>query len=435
MAGLRHLPWPVWLDSGRPQLSVGRFDIFAAEPQQTVISRDGQGVLVDRAGRILETADDIFALLRAVMRERECRFEELPFCGGLIGYFGYDLGRRLEGVASRWGSDGMPELALGVYDWAVVTDHERRESRWVGRPGAGDGLELVRRALAAPPVEAQLMPVGDLRQVPGEEDYGRRFRRLQAYIRDGDCYQVNLARRFAAAYRGDPWAAYLALRAEGAAPFGAYLQYPFGQVLSVSPEQFLKVEGRRVSTRPIKGTRPRRAEPAEDRREAQALAESPKDRAENVMIVDLLRNDLGKVCRPGSVKVDELFKLESYPRVHHLVSSVSGELRDEVDALEVLRACLPGGSITGAPKHRAMEIIDELEPARRGVYCGAVGYLSDSGRLDTNIAIRTAICRGGELSYWAGGGIVADSVCGAEFEETNHKARQFVEFIRRSRGQ
>ena len=254
---------------------------------------------------------------------------------------------------------------------------------------------------------------------------------MARYIRDGDCYQINLAMGFETAVRGDPVTAYAWLRRRSPAPYGALLSVPWGTVLSNSPEGFLRVRGRRVETRPIKGTRPRGVDPADDRGQRRALRESIKDRAENVMIVDLLRNDLGRSCRPGSIHVPELCALESYANVHHLVSTVRGELAPERDALDLLRGCFPGGSITGAPKRRAMQIIAQLEPWERGVYCGAVGWLGFDGSMELSLAIRTALHQGtaleGRLRFWAGGGLVADSVLDQEYQECLDKARVMME--------
>ena len=262
---------------------------------------------------------------------------------------------------------------------------------------------------------------GPIRSTLEREEYLPRARRVLDYIEAGDCYQANLTREFRAPCAGDPWTFYRHLHDTNPAPMGAYLEYPFGAVLSSSPERFLVVQGDKALTRPIKGTRRRRADPREDAAAAAELVASAKDRAENVMIVDLLRNDLGKVCETGSVHVTGLCELESFATVHHLVSTVVGRLAPGRDALDALEACFPGGSITGAPKRRAMEIIDELEPHRREVYCGAVGYVAPGGRMDMNIPIRTTLCAQGELRFYAGGGIVADSTPEDEFDETEVK--------------
>jgi len=431
LARLRDLPWALLLDSGRPAATQGRYDLCMASPSLTLVSEGGSAVLRDAGARVLQTTTEPLRLLRKLLQERQVPpAGALPFCGGAAGYFGYDLG--LADLAVRVRPLPLPEMAVGIYDWAVVSDHAEQRSWWVGRRAARSVLPMLMTRLQSepPPAGGFGIEAGSLAMAPELDAYRTAFARVQDYLQRGDCYQVNLARRFRAGYRGDPWRAYCQLRALSPAPFGAYLSLPFAEILSISPERFLLLEQGRVETRPIKGTRPRRADPVADAAEAAALRDSDKDRAENVMIVDLMRNDLGRVCRPGSIEVSGLFELESHASVHHLVSTVTGRLREGVTAVDLLAACLPGGSITGAPKRRAMEIIDELEPARRGVYCGAIGYLSDDGRMDTNIAIRTAVCQAGEISYWAGGGLVADSEADAEFEETLHKARPFLELVR-----
>jgi para-aminobenzoate synthetase component I len=255
--------------------------------------------------------------------------------------------------------------------------------------------------------------------------------RVREYIVAGDIFQANLSQRFQAPLAQSPFDLYGKLRQRNPAPFAAYLDFGEVVVLSASPERFLLLEenGRQVETRPIKGTRPRGLGPMHDAALGRALAESEKDRAENVMIVDLLRNDLSRVCRPGTVRVPELFALEQHPTVHHLVSTVVGELEPGADAVALLRATFPGGSITGAPKVRAMEIIAELEPTRRGIYCGSVGYLSTSGAMDTSIVIRTYVALEGQVYFQAGGGIVADSDPELEYRETLDKARALIETL------
>jgi para-aminobenzoate synthetase component 1 len=260
--------------------------------------------------------------------------------------------------------------------------------------------------------------------------YASAFARVQDHIWAGDCYQINLTQRFRARVQGDPWYAYLNLRRTNPAPYSAYLDLPFGQILSSSPERFLTLRGGYVETKPIKGTRPRSTDPARDLALAQSLRASEKDRAENVMIVDLLRNDLGKVCVPGSVRAHPLFSIESFASVHHLVSTISARLAPERHPVDLIRACFPGGSITGAPKLRAMQIIESLEPHRRSVYCGCIGYIGFDGGMDLNIAIRTLL-RSGEWIYaWAGGGIVADSEVESEYQESLDKAAALLEILK-----
>ncbi len=261
--------------------------------------------------------------------------------------------------------------------------------------------------------------------------YQQAFTRIKHYLAEGDSYQVNLAQRFSSPCQGNSWAAYLSLREINSAPFSAFLNLPKLQVLSSSPERFLKVTGNEVETKPIKGTRPRLANTADDQQQMAALSESKKDRAENVMIVDLLRNDISKNCREGSVKVPKLFEVESFATVHHLVSTVKGVLAEGQHALDLLRSCFPGGSITGAPKIRSMEIIEELEPHRRGVYCGSIAYIGFNGNMDSNIAIRTLVHSDNTIRFWAGGGIVNDSEMEAEYQESFDKAAALLNLLER----
>jgi para-aminobenzoate synthetase component 1 len=432
----------VFLDSGRPfgrPPAGGRYDIMAAEPLATLVT---QGALTDvrMADRTTCSPDDPLDLLREALAPLAGASGPFPFTGGAIGYFAYDLARRFERMPSLAADPfGLPELALGIYDWALVVDHERRRSHLVGGrlPETRARWREISGRLRNPPPAGRRRAFrahGPVCRHLSRARYVAAFNRVRSYIRAGDCYQVNLAQRFSIAAEGDPWAAYRALRAASPAPHGAYLNLPFGQILSNSPERFLRVRGGAVETCPIKGTAPRGGDPRSDSRSADALRASAKDRAENVMIVDLLRNDLGKVCRVGSIAVPTLCALESFPTVHHLVSEVRGTLAPGRDALDVLRACFPGGSVTGAPKRRAMQIIEELEPERRGVYCGAIGYLGPDGDMDTSIAIRTAVHQRGTLSFHGGGGIVADSAAEAEYRETLDKVAAFLRLADSSAG-
>ncbi len=374
-----------------------------------------------------------------------------PFQGGIAGYLGYDWGAELEHVA-RPGADRVtpqiPDVLLALYDWVIAWDHLEARA-WIISTGIGEGerekgdgwararIGWVRERLAAPPPAAHESPPVPLAPSPvpssnfSRAEYESAVSRIRDYIAAGDVYQVNLAQRFHAPFRGSPLALYRRLRARNPAPFGAYLEFTGAAITSVSPERLLRLDAttRAAEARPIKGTRPRGATPAEDAALARALSASEKDRAENIMIVDLLRNDLGKVCRPGSVTVPKLFALESHPTVHHLVSTVTGVLADDRDAFDLLRAAFPGGSVTGAPKIRAMEIIAELERAPRGVYCGAIGYVSLTGAMDFNIPIRTIVLRDGMATFHAGAGIVWDSEPAAEYEETLAKARPMLDAV------
>lgn len=423
---LRRMPCPVWLDSGGCG-GGSRYDILAADP-------------VDYRAFALAEAEAVGSVLRAWLGDRVEPVAGVPFPGGVIGYLGYELGRAWEGLGPCHPIE-LPVAAFGRYDWALVVDHRTCRTELIG----GEGTLSVRQwealcrdlrsaaGAAAPGDEAvgTAYPGGDVAVEATLEwpDYRQAFERLQRYLHEGDIYQANLTRRFAAHTTESAIQLYRRLRRLSAAPYGAFLDFGSFQILSNSPEQFLSLQDRRVTTRPIKGTRPRGSDPTADQELARALAASQKDRAENLMIVDLLRNDLGKVCRPGSITVPRLFAVESFATVHHLVSTVQGKLAPDKDAIDLLRACFPGGSVTGAPKHRAMEVIDELEPVSREVYCGSVFRLGYDGMLDSNIAIRTLVQQGERLYYWAGGGIVADSVAEAEFREGLDKAAAFFRLL------
>src|SRR5680860_87866 len=422
------LPWAVFLDSGHPHTRQGRYDIISANPITTVCTRGAMSEVRGAHGSRL-LPDDPFEILRECLGPHAAASAGLPFCGGAIGYFGYDLGRRLERLPSlALDAEQLPEMAIGIYDWALVVDHHAGRSWLLGQGRDDDTFRHWDRLVAqfrAPRPGLQREPfqaAGVLKSNMDEVFYTAAFKRIKQYIHAGDCYQVNLAQRFAAPTHGDPWLAFRRLRRINPAPYSAYLNTPCAQILSASPEQFLAVREGCVQTRPIKGTRARSLDNARDRAAAEELQNSAKDRAENLMIVDLLRNDIGKNCAWGSVAVPSLFSLESFATVHHLVSTVTGKLAPARDALHLLRGCFPGGSVTGAPKLRAMEIIEELEPHRRGVYCGAIGYIGFDGAMDSNIAIRTLINSHGVTRFWAGGGIVADSDLAAEYQETFDKA-------------
>ncbi len=424
-AALADLPWAVWLDSG----GMGSHDILTAAPQRTL-------VLHMEAAR-----SDPFASLRKELGEQVAPIPDVPFAGGALGYWGYDLARRmiaLPNIAQNTGQ--LPVMAIGIYDWALVLDHRQNTARLVSRQRFAETADLLPKILHRLQCSQQLPR--DTFRVHGQivsnftpASYARAFSAVQDYLQAGDCYQINLAQRFSAAAEGDAFGAYLRLRTLNPAPFGAFLNFPHAQILCNSPERFISVQSGRVETKPIKGTRPRGRDARLDRLLADELRNHPKDRAENLMIVDLLRSDLGKSCVPGSVRAPKLFEVESFANVHHLVSTVEGRLAAGRDALDVLRDCFPGGSVTGAPKLRAMQIIEQLEPDRRGIYCGAVGYIGFDGNMDTNIAIRTLVYSDHEIHGWAGGGIVADSGEKAEYQETLDKASAMLELLRHYGGE
>ena len=425
-AAIRHAPGAVLLDSGRPAAERGRYDLLSAWPEATL------AVDPDESG-----SNFLRRLRKNLSQLGEAKLPdgyELPFAGGLIGYLSYDFGRHLEQLPHLAVDDlHLPDARFGLYAWALISDHLAQTSQLVFHPALAGSerqrlITLFSGDAATAPATFKLQ--GPMAPDLSVEAYQQAIERIQDYIQAGDCYQVNFAQRFRAPCSGDPWVAYCALREACPTPFSGFQSLPNdGAVLSLSPERFVRVSERQVETRPIKGTRPRGVTPEEDAAHATELLASPKDRAENLMIVDLLRNDLGRTCRTGSVNVPELFSLESYPNVHHLVSSVIGTLADDKDALDLIAGSFPGGSITGAPKIRAMQIIDELEPTRRGLYCGSLVYLDVRGEMDSSIAIRSLLVKDGQVCCWGGGGIVADSQWEAEYQESLTKVRVLLQTL------
>lgn len=425
-AAVADLPWAIWLDSG----GMARYEIISAAPQHTISLDDAP-----------TNSSDPFALVRNALGEQIAPVANVPFAGGALGYWSYDLAcgmHNLSGLAqdARYQHERvhLPEMAIGIYDWALVLDHYRKTACLVSHQRFAETAELLKQILRRlngnPTIHADTFRVhGEISSNFTLDSYAAAFAKVQNYLQEGDCYQVNLAQRFSAKATGDALNAYLKLRRLSPAPYSAFLNLPQVQVLCASPECFLQVQNGSVKTKPIKGTRQRSSDACLDRQLADELRNHPKDRAENLMIVDLLRSDLGKNCVPGSVHVSKLFEIESFSNVHHLVSTIEGKLAGGSDALHLLRDCFPGGSITGAPKQRAMQIIEQLEPHRRGIYCGAIGYVGFDGNMDTNIAIRTLVYSGNQIRFWAGGGIVADSVMAEEYQETFDKASAMFKLL------
>ena len=488
-AALDGLPYRLFLDSASTGSRFGRYSFLAADPVAVVRGRGADAESLDLlTGDRRAIAGDALVALRHVMAPHKADPVAglPPFQGGAAGYLAYDWGLTLERLpAPRYDDLGLPDLVIAIYDWVIAWDHEASRA-WLVSTGipelshdarlgrAAGRSALVKERLAARdsglgtrdsevralddrtrtlgpsdprtrtvapshprtfapshPVPSAWWPASlELRSSFTRAGYLTAVERVRDYIFAGDIFQANLSQRFEAPVHESAWSFYTRLRRSNAAPFAAFLDFAEAIVVSASPERFLHVDAKGlVETRPIKGTRPRGVGPEHDAALGQALAESAKDRAENLMIVDLMRNDLSRVCAPHTVRVSELFSLERYATVHHLVSTVVGELGPGADAIDLLRAAFPGGSITGAPKLRAMEVIAELEPSRRGVYCGCIGYWSVTGELDTSIAIRTAIVQDGRVFFSAGGGIVADSDPEQEYTETLDKARAMIDAL------
>jgi len=462
---LSQLPWAMLLESASTQHIDSRYHIIVADPVATLTTHTSahqeQGkpeqtlTTIQRDNITTEYSNEPFELLQQtldnVIGKVDSSVSELPFLAGALGYFGYDLGRSIEVFNSAKighpannhsiAQDDLdfPDMLIGLYEWAIVIDTDTQqawqtqysvdaEQAWLARQ-----QWLIEQGVGVTGSEADIKQEFQLTQDwqsnMSESEYGQKFAQIQAYLRSGDCYQINLAQRFNNQYQGDEWQAYCKLSQYNQAPFSAFIRLPNKAILSISPERFIQLKNGDIETKPIKGTRPRSDDPIQDQANSDALKCAEKDRAENLMIVDLLRNDIGKIAVPGTVSVPHLFAIESFPAVHHLVSTIIGKLPIQQTPAALLRACFPGGSITGAPKIRAMQIIEELEPHRRSLYCGSIGYISIHGTVDTSITIRTLLCDSGEIYCWAGGGIVADSVVTEEYRETYDKLGKILPIL------
>ncbi|CAK9884865.1 MAG: Aminodeoxychorismate synthase component 1 [Candidatus Erwinia impunctatus] len=430
-ASVAHTPWSMLLHSGFSAHQDNRFDIMVADPCETLVTRGTVTEVVGQTGRA-SYQDDPLKLLQQVLQRTalSCQAHpSLPFIGGAVGLLGYDLARHFETLPTQAVADlHTPDMAVGIYDWALIADHTLGTLTLVVQGSLSDRLTWLQaqRLAYAARTTRQFHLTSRWQANMSRETYGKTFRYIQNALQAGDCYQVNLAQRFSASYQGDEWQAFQKLNKQNAAPFSAFLRLPESAVISLSPERFLKLSADQIETRPIKGTRPRLPDTVEDQQQIESLASSVKDRAENVMIVDLLRNDIGRVAVPGSVRVPELFRVEAFPAVYHLVSTITAQLRAGLHACDLLRACFPGGSITGAPKVMAMSIIDQLEPQRRNAWCGSIVYISSCGQMDSSITIRTLVAENGKLYCSAGGGIVADSDEQCEYQETFDKVNRIL---------
>ena len=429
--------WSMWLDSCHSNHEDCQYDIIAWQPCAT-IETCGDTTKVDWIkGTKLETfSSDPLTVLeqvqKAIFNNVSLPHSNLPFLGGSLGYFSYDLGRQFESLPDIANKDiNAPEMAIGVYQQTVIFDKKTNAVFLVClQKNKNEIIEEIKGYITSTKLDNKNFKLTSTwKENTSQKDYFEKFDQIQQYLLSGDCYQINLAQRFSADYTGDEFAAYQTLRQTNNAPFSAFMRLKDHCILSVSPERFLKLRNTNVQSKPIKGTMPRHKDVGSDKANAAILAKSEKDRAENLMIVDLLRNDISKVCQPGTVKVPSLFAIESFPAVHHLVSTVEGVISPEHSATDLLRGAFPGGSITGAPKIRAMEIIEELEPHRRHVYCGSIGYISACGNMDTSITIRTLVCEESTIHCWAGGGIVADSTAESEYQETFDKVAKILPIL------
>ncbi len=430
-------PFSVLFDSAGSRESNARFNIAVWDPAYVVQAKNKLTLILNqRTGEQSQVNDKPLQTVSKLMQRHFGEFniesvlteqstQSLPFILGAAGLCSYDLGRYYETLPTEASNElSCPDMAIGIYEHALIEDTltgEIFECRLSTRPPIS-----IKSWLNSKQSKSPFSLTSKWQANLSQPEYTRALDTISDYLKAGDCYQVNMAQRFCADYKGSEWDAYLKLQKLNKAPFSVFMRLPENCILSISPERFISVNQLDVETKPIKGTRPRFDDPELDAASGEALLASEKDRAENLMIVDLLRNDLSKHCQPNSVKVPALFSLESYAAVHHLVSTVKGKLKSDSSAWDLLAGAFPGGSITGAPKIRAMEIIDELEPHRRHVYCGSMLYMGLRGDMDSSILIRTLLTESNKIYCWAGGGIVLDSNADDEYQETLDKVAKIL---------
>lgn len=433
----KDFPYSSLLLSGIKDPGWGRYSFLTAFPYIVFKTKGHKTSLIEN-GQETERTGNPFNILREIYTEHSGKQNlpsSLPFTGGMIGYFAYDMGFTLEKITSHATDDlNLPDCILPFYDWALYWDHKTKESflLWINTPK--DKKRKIKELLKEHThfnenTDSHSNNSLHLESNFKKDEYLNAVVKAKDYIRKGDIFQVNLSQRFSCPYPSSPFELFERLAFINPAPFSAFLNFPEVSVISSSPERFLCLKGNKIHTRPIKGTRPRGRNNEEDKLLAKELLNSPKDRAELVMIVDLERNDLGKFCYYGTVKVKEMVALETHPTVFHTVSTVGGTVVDGMTPVDCVKYCFPGGSITGAPKVRSMEIIEELEPTRRNIYTGAIGYISFNRRMDLNIAIRTIIIKDKTAYFQVGGGIVADSNPELEYEETLHKGKALAQSL------
>lgn len=431
MALFIDLPWPIFLDSGHSKSNNypdHHIDIIAANPSKHLISRNNKTYTKELNNKYNEISGTFFSALRSHLpsTSHHPNASLHSAAPGWMGCLSYDLSKQLEHLPTTTIDDTrLPDAAFGFYEWVIATNHKTKTTCviYIENTNISDVHKRL-SSMGTTPENFQL--TSNFQSDQSKISYQEKFRKIKDYILSGDTYQINFAQRFSAKCSGSSWDAYRTLRADNPAPMGSFFATEDFQLLSLSPERFIKVDGKKLTTSPIKGTRPRSTDIEQDQQYKKDLSESQKDQAENLMIVDLLRNDFGKVCKAGSISVPSLFDIESFPNVHHLVSTVTGTLDDNCDGIEAIKQSFPGGSITGTPKVRAMEIIDELETHHRSAYCGSMAYFNTVGACDSNINIRTFVMQGDNIHCWGGGGIVADSVCEDEYQETFDKVERFL---------
>ena len=429
---MKNNDWSVLLCSHHEKFKDQKYDIISSNPIEKIYSYKNITV-VESNTKSEKFQMDPIEVLNNRMTNYKSNYTDVPFSGGAIGYLSYDLGNEYEDIENKNKDEDLPLMAFGIYDWCVLIDHENQKTILIYE-SESILINKIKKLLEQESFdEYEKKPYklsSECKSNTSYEEYKNNFNKIQSYIKEGDCYQINLSQRFSLSYSGDTWDIFNKISPTYSSPYSAYLHMPFIDIMCFSPERFLSYDGDIVETKPIKGTRPVSSDPEENKNSIKELSNSNKEKAENLMIVDLLRNDLGRNCKFGSVEVKKLFEIETFSNVHHLVSTIQGKISNESDIFKLVKGCFPGGSITGAPKIRAMQIINEVEPHNRSIYCGSIGYISFSGSADLNIAIRTVIASKNKLFFWGGGGIVADSEVESEYKETFDKIKPLLKILK-----
>ena len=434
-------PWSCYLDSGIQDdldeniSDKSRYDIIVSHPFIKIIA-DESTVSIEENNLKKITKENPFNVLEGILANFDIQETSLPFTGGALGYFSYELSQ--SSIKNNKDHVGMPLMMIGIYDWALIVDHQEKTaciaSHLINKDTKDYLITLTKKLKSVKPNNQLFKINSNIKSLLNFEAYELMVNKILSFIKEGDVYQINISNKYIVSCEGNSWTGYKKLREINRAPFMAYFHFDDFDILCGSPERFIQSHSKRVETRPIKGTEPRDINPIKDKENAEKLLASEKDRAENLMIVDLLRNDLSKNCIPGSVNVKALCELKSYSNVHHLESIIEGVLKPHSTLTKLLKDCFPGGSITGTPKKRSMEIISDLEPHRRDIYCGSIGYIGFNHNMDTNIAIRTLVRKDNNIHFYSGGGIVAQSKPKNEFDEIAFKAsniRKWINFFKK----
>jgi para-aminobenzoate synthetase component 1 len=429
-------PWSCFLDSGiyddldENIDEKSRYDIIVGNPFIKIIAEEN-GVFIEENNQKIIINENAFDVLEKILSRFNVQDTSLPFAGGALGYFSYELGQ----LATKNNKDhiDMPLMMVGIYDWALIVDHQEKKafiaSHQINKDTKNYLDEITKKFKDAKRKNDPFKINSAINSLLDFKSYDLIVEKILSFIKEGDAYQINISNKYIASCDGNSWTGYKKFRQINRTPFMAFFHFDKFDILCGSPERFIQSKNGLVETRPIKGTQPRDNDPKKDQENAKKLINSEKDRAENLMIVDLLRNDLSKNCIPGSVNVKALCELKSYSNVHHLESAIEGRLKPNSSLVKILKDCFPGGSVTGTPKVRSMEIISELEPHKRDIYCGSIGYIGFNRNMDTNIAIRTLVRKNNKLHFYSGGGIVAQSNSKNEFNEIAFKASNIKKWI------